>query len=186
MTAARRPISTGHHRRPAYLLLAMLCAAGAVSIAGFADEWRVNTTPSEPLGIWRVVRLDRAAQSGDIVFVCPPVTAVFMEALSRGYLRSGLCPGGFGPLIKRVIAVGGQRVDVSTSVTVDGRAIDCSQVLDRDGQGRALGHYEGGTVPGGTIVLHSCFPASWDSRYFGPVPQQGVLGLAEEVLTYAP
>jgi type IV secretory pathway protease TraF len=34
--------------------------------------------------------------------------------------------------------------------------------------------------------LHSSFTASFDSRYFGPLPTSGILGLAESVLTYAP
>jgi type IV secretory pathway protease TraF len=41
-------------------------------------------------------------------------------------------------------------------------------------------------VRAGEVYLHSDFIGSWDSRYFGPVPVSGVLGLAQEVLTYAP
>ena len=56
----------------------------------------------------------------------------------------------------------------------------------RQGQGRPLHPYEGGTVPSGFVFLHSPFPGSWDFRYFGPVPGSGVLGFARQVLTYAP
>jgi len=38
----------------------------------------------------------------------------------------------------------------------------------------------------GTLFLHSDFVGSYDSRYFGPLPAEGTLGLAQEVLTFAP
>ncbi|MBP2450013.1 conjugative transfer signal peptidase TraF [Rhizobium leguminosarum] len=123
---------------------------------------------------------------GDLVFVCPPQNDAVSEGFARGYLRSGLCPGGFGPLIKAVAALGGQRIEIAGDVTIDGRPIANSNLVSQDGQGRPLRPYGGGTVPSGFLFLHSPFPGSWDSRYFGPVPASGVLGLAEPVLTYAP
>jgi conjugative transfer signal peptidase TraF len=147
---------------------------------------RINTTPSEPLGLWRIARLDRPVHVGDMLFVCPPETEAVSEGFARGYLRAGLCPGGFGPLIKTVAAVGGQRIDVAGAITIDGWPIESSNLVSRDGQGRPLRPYLGGTVPAGFLFLYSPFPGSWDSRYFGPVPAAGVLGFAKQVLTYAP
>ncbi|WP_234851118.1 S26 family signal peptidase, partial [Sinorhizobium meliloti] len=89
-------------------------------------------------------------------------------------------------LIKTVAAVGGQRIEIADNVTIDGRPIANSSLVSQDGQGRPLRPYAGGTIPAGFLFLHSPFPGSWDSRYFGPVPGSGVLGLAEQVLTYAP
>lgn len=169
-----------------FLIGAFGCAILAATAAGLVGGLRINTTPSEPLGIWRVVSLDRSVQAGDIVFVCPPPTPQILEGKARGYLRSGLCPGGFGPLIKTVAAVGGQRVDIAAEVIVDGRPIEQSRLVGRDGRGRLLRPYRGGTVPAGEVFLHSAFVGSWDSRYFGPVPVSGILGLAKQVLTYAP
>ncbi|OWW01876.1 conjugal transfer protein TraF [Rhizobium sp. R72] len=157
-----------------------------VIVGGTIGGLRINTMPSEPLGLWRVTPLDRPVQVGDMVFVCPPKTDTVSEGFERGYLRSGLCPGGFGPLIKTVAAVGGQRIDVAGGVTIDGRPIASSSLISQDGQGRLLRPYAGGTIPAGFLFLHSPFPGSWDSRYFGPVPAAGVLGLAKQVLTYAP
>lgn len=158
---------------------------GAILVAWFGG-YRINLTPSEPLGLWRIVKLDRAANVGDLVFICPPRTAVMQEARSRGYLRSGLCPGAVAPLIKTVIAVAGQRVEVAASVRVDGCDVARSNLADRDGQGRPLAPFGGGIVPVGSVFLHSGFAGSYDSRYFGPIPASGILGLAREVLTYAP
>lgn len=184
-TDARQPMMR-QRRTVAFLLVASGCAALAVIVAGTIGGLRINTTPSEPLGIWRVAPLEHPVRVGETVFVCPPQTDAVSEGLERGYLRSGLCPGGFGPLIKTVAAVGGQRIDIAGNVTIDGRPISNSNLVFQDGQGRLLRPYEGGMVPAGFLFLHSSFPGSWDSRYFGPVPASGVLGLANQVLTYAP
>lgn len=154
--------------------------------AGGAADYRINMTPSEPLGLWRIRPLERAVAVGDLVFICPLVAPQFVEARARGYLRRGLCPSGVAPLIKTVIAVAGQRVEVDTAVRVDGRRIENSHVMRTDGKGRGLRAYSGGIVPAGTVFLHSPFAASWDSRYFGPIAASGILGLAQKVLTYAP
>ncbi|NKL24972.1 conjugative transfer signal peptidase TraF [Rhizobium leguminosarum] len=179
--------AAARQRRPALVLLAVSCGVAlAVIFGGSIGGLRINTTPSEPLGLWRVAALDRPVQVGDLVFVCPPKTDAVSEGFQRGYLRSGLCPGGFGPLIKTVAAVGGQRIEIASHVTVDGRPIASSSLVSQDGQGRPLRPYVGGKIPAGFVFLHSPFPGSWDSRYFGPVPVSGVLGLARQVLTYAP
>ncbi|MCO5966121.1 conjugative transfer signal peptidase TraF [Sinorhizobium meliloti] len=158
---------------------------GTISVAWFGG-YRINLTPSEPLGLWRIVKPDRPVAAGDLVFICPPQTAPIREARMRGYLRSGLCPGGIAPLIKTVIAVAGQRVDIGIGVNIDGHPVRFSARQHRDGEGRSLTPFGGGIVPARYVFLHSPFAGSYDSRYFGPIPAAGILGLAQEVLTYAP
>lgn len=183
------PESTVMSRQRSSALVTLFVAAGLLIVlfaAGWIGGLRINTTPSEPLGLWRIVPLTRSVLPGDTVFVCPPDNAAMREARQRGYLRRGLCPGGFAPLIKTVIAVAGQRVDVTDHIAIDGVPIPASRIIEKDGQGRSLRHDRSGIVPPGEVYLHSDFIGSWDSRYFGPVPESGVLGLAQEVLTYAP
>jgi len=168
------------------MLFVAVCLLSLLFAAGWIGGLRINTTPSEPLGLWRIVPLNRSAMPGEMVFVCPPDNAAIREARRRGYLRSGLCPGRFGPLIKMVVAVAGQRVDVTDRVAIDGVPVLRSRIMEKDAKGRSLRHDRGGVVRAGEVYLHSDFIGSWDSRYFGPVPDSGVLGLAQEVLTYAP
>jgi len=159
-----------------------LAGAGACAIGNL----RINLTLSEPLGLWRIVPLEGPVKVSDLVFICPPDNPAMRAAWSRGYLRSGLCEGGFAPLIKTAIAGPGQDVAVAQGVRIDGRPVNSSRVRARDGKGRTLSPYAGGTVPPSMVFLHSNFSASFDSRYFGPLPASGILGLAEPVLTYAP
>lgn len=183
------PESTAMSRQRRRACVTLSGSAGLLIVlfaAGWIGGLRVNTTPSEPLGLWRIVPLTRAARSGETVFVCPPDNVTMREARQRGYLRRGLCPCGFGPLIKTVIAVAGQRVDVTDRIAIDGVPIPGSRIMEKDAQGRSLRHDQSGMVRPGEVYLHSEFIGSWDSRYFGPVPVSGVLGLAQEVLTYAP
>jgi conjugative transfer signal peptidase TraF len=183
------PESTAMSRQRSSALVTLFVAAGLLIVffaAGWIGGLRINTTPSEPLGLWRIVPLTRSVLPGETVFVCPSDNAAMREARQRGYLRPGLCSGGFGPLIKTVIAVSGQRVDVTDHIAVEGVPIPGSRIIGADGQGRSLRHDRSGMVPPGEVYLHSDFVGSWDSRYFGPVPVSGVLGLAQEVLTYAP
>lgn len=158
---------------------------GAFVGAGLAGL-RVNLTPSEPLGLWQIVPPVRPVAVGDLVFVCPPPGAVSEFGLARGYFRRGACPGGAAPLIKRVAALAGASIAVGAEVAVDGSPLRHSRLSLKDGQGRALSPWGGGILPSSQIYLHSEFKGSYDSRYFGPVPDAGLLGYARPLLIVAP
>ncbi|WP_259671188.1 MULTISPECIES: conjugative transfer signal peptidase TraF [unclassified Rhizobium] len=177
---------TGQQRRAAWITLIVTLVVMPVIVTALACGYRINLTPSEPLGLWRIIPLHRPAAVNDLVFICPPETAGMREAKARGYLRFGPCPAGVAPLIKTVIAVAGQYVEIGASVSVDRQAVLSSSLAAKDGKGRTLAPFPGGVIPSGYVFLHSAFPGSYDSRYFGPLPASGVLGLAQEVLTYAP
>ena len=173
-------------RHRVQVIAALLCIPAFLLGAGYGVGLRVNWTPSYPLGLWRIVSLNSPVHLGDRVFICPPNTASFQAARTRGYLRRGLCPGWLSPLIKTVVALSGQRVDIGRTVTIDGRELPDSTLQPLDGSGRVLTPAAGGIVPPGMVFLHSSYRGSYDSRYFGPVPAAGILGLAEPVLTVTP
>jgi hypothetical protein len=87
---------------------------------------------------------------------------------------------------KAVAAVGGQRINVGACVSIDGRPLPHSDVRRADAAGRPLSPFAGGVVPAGALFLHSDFAGSYDSRYFGPIPVSGVLGLAHPIFTFGP
>lgn len=174
------------HRRLVIWVGAASIAVVSIAAAGLIGGYRINVTPSEPLGLWRIEAFSRPVQAGDLVFICPPMTTVFEQAMGRGYLRRGLCDGGVAPLIKTVAALPGQQVEITDHVVVDGQPIEASTVHQRDGEGRELIPDPGGIVPSGHLFLHSSFASSYDSRYFGPVPDSGLLGLARPVVTFGP
>jgi conjugative transfer signal peptidase TraF len=164
------------------IIVVSLAILPTLAGVGFLAGLRVNLTPSYPFGLWRIEPLARAIAVGDRILICPPQLTAFELARERGYLGSGLCPGWLSPLIKTVAAVGGQHVDIQDSITVDGIPLAHSSLRPTDGEGRTLTPYAGGTVPSGKLFLFSEFAGSYDSRYFGPIPAVGVLGLAHPLL----
>ncbi|MBX4892916.1 MULTISPECIES: conjugative transfer signal peptidase TraF [Rhizobium] len=183
--ATTRSMTTQQRRATAVLSIAA-AAIILLVVTAVAGGYRINLTPSEPLGLWRIIPLHRPVAVDDLLFICPLETAAMRAARARGYFRSGSCPGDVAPLIKTVIAVVGQRVEIGVNVRVDGRVVSSSSLALRDGKGRPLTPFPSGIIPPGYVFLHSAFPGSYDSRYFGPVPISGILGLAQEVFTYVP
>lgn len=167
-------------------IVVSLATPAVLAGLGVVAGMRVNLTPSYPLGLWRIEQLTRAVAVGDRIFICPPPIVSFELARERGYLGRGLCPGWFSPLIKTVIALAGQRVVIDGSITVDGVRLAHSFVRPLDGKGRALAPGASGIVPTGNLFLFSEFAGSYDSRYFGPIPAGGALGLARPLLVFEP
>lgn len=168
------------------IILMSLVILPALAGAGFVSGLRINLTPSYPLGLWRIEPLARDVVVGDRIFICPPQVAAFELARERGYLGRGLCPGWFSPLIKTVAAVAGQHVLIDRSIAIDGVRLAHTRVRQADGEGRALAPATGGIVPDGQLFLFTEFAGSYDSRYFGPIPAVGVLGLARPILVGDP
>lgn len=174
-------------RRNALIILGVGAALiASIATAGAWGGYRLNMTRSYPLGLWRIEALERQSKVGDTIFICPPVAPAFELALARGYLPRGLCPGGTGPLIKTIAAVADQNIATGMRVYIDGRLLENSDVRTADAEGKALPSFAGGVIPAGNIFLHSRFPGSYDSRYFGPVPASGILGLARPVFAFTP
>lgn len=143
---------------------------------------RVNATASMPRGLWQVRPVEAPLRRGEFVTVCLPDTALIREAAARGYLPAGICAGGYEPLVKPVAAVTGDRVTVTLrGVAVDGQPVAHTAQLMRDGAGRPLRTVPVGAypvMPGQVWLLSGHDPRSFDSRYFGPVPEANVLGVA--------
>jgi conjugative transfer signal peptidase TraF len=177
---------SGRRRNVAAIFAVAVIAAGVMSAVGLDTGLRINLTPSEPLGLWRIITLNSSVTDGELVFICPPQSDAMRKARERGYLRYGFCPGDYAPLIKTVVATAGQVIAIDDEVHIGDVVLPHSTVSRRDGKGRPLTAFPGGIVPPAAVFLHSNFKASFDSRYFGPVPVSGVLGLAKEVWTYAP
>lgn len=79
---------------------------------------KFNYTYSMPIGFYKSVKA-KTIHCGDLVAVCLP-KRIAVEGLKRHYLKSGSCPSGVVPVLKKVIAVPGDRVNLSKQfVTVN-------------------------------------------------------------------
>jgi len=134
----------------------------------------VNESPSVPRGLY-LRRPGASPGRGALVAVPQPPAA-------RPYLASLGMPAEV-LLIKRVAAAGGDRVcrDGATVKFRGRRAI----VRDRDGRGAALDGWNGcRRLAADELFLLGDSPASFDSRYFGPVRVSDVDGVFRETLTW--
>jgi conjugative transfer signal peptidase TraF len=187
IAAASRPRSHVHSRSRARLVLAGLSACGlaALAWASFASPLPrliYNPSDSVPVGWYRITPFDHRPNSpprplsvGSIVLVPLPDDAAALAA-QRGYLPMRV------PLLKRVGAVAPQSVCVFDGlVWIDG--VPVAAVLRADRLRRPLSSWPQcrRLEPGELFLLSVTSPASFDSRYFGPVAASAVIGVAHPV-----
>lgn len=178
--ASPRPRS----RWRARLVLASLSACGlaALAWASFVSPLpRViyNPTDSVPVGWYRIDPFDgladpshKSVQVDSVVLAHLPAQAALLAA-QRDYLPLGI------PLLKRVGAIAPQQVCVvGRSVRIDGMPV--AATLPADHLGRPLPAWQQcrRLRPDELFLLSTINPASFDSRYFGPVAASAVIGVA--------
>lgn len=137
-----------------------------------------NPSDSVPPGWYRIVPVD-ALQVGSIVLARLPAPASAL-ATQRVYLPAGV------PLLKRIGAMAPQRVCVDgTSVRIDDVVV--AAVMRADGHGRPLSAWPKcrRLTRGELFLLSNTNPASFDSRYFGPIRASDVIGSAQPLWTWS-
>lgn len=148
--------------------------------------YTINTSPSLPIGLYRVVSEARPG-IGDLVLVCLPLN-VAAFARARGYLVRGRCASGAEPLGKRIAAAAGDTVAVtSAGLVINGCAIPSTAPLQFDSRGRALPRltgYRRVLQVGELWLVAAGHPRSFDSRYFGAVSSRLVINVVHPVLTW--
>ena len=184
--------ATGIPPRPCSRLYARLVLAGLSACGLAAVAWAsfvhplprliYNPSDSVAVGWYRVDPLDHRTDSlprplsvGSIVLAQLPADAAALAA-QRGYLPARV------PLLKRVGAVAPQQVCiVDRSVRIDG--VPVATVLPADRRGRPLPSWPQCRQlrSGELFLLSTTNPASFDSRYFGPIVASTVMGVAHPV-----
>ena len=165
-----------------------LGAAGAfVVLVGVAYQVGlvINTTVSLPLGLYRTI--DVPVKLGAYVKFCPPQSPVFEEAKRRGYLGAGFCPGGYEPMLKRVVAAKGDQVAVAADgVHINGQLVPMSAQMLADGGGRPMPRYaqDRALAPAELMLMSDVSRVSFDSRYFGPLDRAQVRAVIKPVITW--
>ena len=187
-TSGTTPHPRSHRARlRARLVLAGLSACGLAALAWASfvhplPRLTYNPSDSVAVGWYRVDPLDHRTDSlprplsvGSIVLAQLPADAAALAA-QRGYLPARV------PLLKRVGAVAPQQVCiVDRSVRIDG--VPVATVLPADRRGRPLPSWPQCRQlrSGELFLLSTTNPASFDSRYFGPIVASTVMGVAHPV-----
>jgi type IV secretory pathway protease TraF len=133
----------------------------------------LNESPSLPKGLY-VRSLDQTLRQGAVVALEPPPTA-------RRYLASLGMPASV-PLLKRIAAVGGERVCGGAELRWSAHAV---VALPRDRRGSALPAWSGcRRLDPDELLVVGDTPSSFDSRYFGPVRRTSLTGVYVEALKW--
>lgn len=164
------------------------CLLAAPFFLGLIGGWvfgiRVNLTPSLPLGFY----ITSHSPNAQLVEFCPQGTAASIS-LSRQYRTAGVCPDGGAPLLKPAVAFPGDRIEVSANgIRVNGQLLPNSAGRLRDHLQRPLEPWPYGTyrVEPGTVWVVSSFNGySFDSRYYGPIPDSTIRHHLRPLWTFA-
>ena len=169
------------NRRRIITLSAVGVAIAAIVWSAIADPRPFlvfNASASTPIGFYRIAD-PQQLHVGDYVLAMPPET-IRILILERGYLPPGT------PLLKPVAATAGQHVCARNgTLAIDG-IVHIERVLKRDSRGRSLPVWTGcRTLRHGEIfLLMTGVPNSLDSRIFGPIPTETVIGKAMPLWTF--
>ena len=136
-----------------------------------------NPSDSVPPGWYRIDPPD-SLHVGSIVLTRLSANAAALAA-QRGYLPEHI------PLLKRIGAMSLQQVCIAKHIVrIDGVAV--AGVRAVDGHGRPLSAWQQcrRLHDGELFLLSASNPASFDSRYFGPVAVSAVIGSAQPLWTW--
>jgi conjugative transfer signal peptidase TraF len=162
------------------MLCTMIGVAATATPAALRPSVKLvyNATSSAPLG-WYRVHAVTSLKVGDYVLATLPTAAAALAA-QRGYLPAGV------PIVKRVSAMAGQHVCAhEDALMIDGKP--SGRILRSDRQGHPLPAWQlcRILVSGELFLLSTTNPASFDSRYFGPIRSSAVLGQAVPLWTWS-
>ena len=146
-----------------------------VLTALYAAGFRWARTRSLPPGIYRLT--DNV--NDPLVSFCPEGEASKISTERHYREEAWTCPDHFAPLLKPIAARSGDIVTVTKDgISVNGKALSKTRSYPYDGQHRPMNPWPEGTYtvsPGMIWVLSAYNPASFDSRYFGPIPERLIL-----------
>ncbi|SEF95966.1 conjugative transfer signal peptidase TraF [Nitrosomonas ureae] len=170
----------------AVFVLAVSVSLFVLSIGAKISGIYINTTPSLPVGFYKVV--DEPIANGAYVAFCPPKNEVFDMAMDRSYINQGNCPGGYGLLLKRVFALSGDSVSIDQAgIFVNGEYLPNSAQLKTDAEGQQLPQYRMEAVLGDAeyLLLSDVNPQSFDARYFGLIARDQIQQVVRPIFTWS-
>jgi conjugative transfer signal peptidase TraF len=163
-------------RRLLFVCTSALTLIAAGSMPG-SPHYMYNLTPSVPRGLYRL-KPPGQIEITTLVAAMPP------EPLATALDLNGYLPLGV-PLLKRVLALSGQRVcRLGTAISVDALVLT-ARARERDARGRPLPSWRGCH----RVAEDEVFLMNWDSddsldgRYFGVLPRSAIIARAIPIWT---
>lgn len=109
-------------------------------------------------------------------------------AKARGYIGAGFCPGGYGSMMKKILAAHNDIVSVTDDgVMINGTLLPGSQPMEADSMGRPLPRFRvinHRLAPSELLLMSDTNSRSFDARYFGLVHREHIQSLIHPVWTW--
>ncbi len=151
----------------------------------YCSGFRINLTPSMPVGIWKINKRFDEIKKGDIVWFAP-TKAIADFGIKRNYLvEVPGCKNNCIPLIKQVYGLPGDTFGFDHDlIKVNNHLIENAKRRQTDSKGRPMPKISAGRVPQDHLFVLTLDSHSFDSRYYGTIPIENVEGTAAPVLTW--
>lgn len=142
---------------------------------------RINITHSEKIGLWLIDTDYKTLKSGDFIWF-KPTENILQMGLSRNYFQKEM------PMLKQIKGLPGDKYgfDNKGVLILNGRK-DTHVIRQKfDSRGHHMPVIPPGTVPEKHFFVINSHRLSFDSRYFGPIPRDNVIGTARPLLAWQP
>lgn len=139
----------------------------------------INETPSEPLGVYRLVGHDSREYRRGMYVVFPVPRELHALVYGRHWMRNGI------PFLKELLGLAGDRVCIFPDrLEINDRPV--GPIFSVDSNGQSLPHHPGCFVvqPGYFFAASQYLNKSFDGRYFGALALSVLQGEARPVWTF--
>lgn len=147
---------------------------------------KFNYTDSMPVGFYKKTQTT-IIHRGDLVAVCLP-QQIAKIGLKNHYLAHGSCTNGSIPVLKKIIAIPDDSVSLSNQfITVDDLSYPAprqhkdfhNHLVKKIIRNGSYQHIQTYWLYGANDPVHS-----WDSRYYGGVTRQHIIGVYKPLLIF--
>lgn len=164
--------------RKRFIIFVIIFSAVAIAPLAFRFPTKLtyNPSPSAPIGFYWI---DAAGSLKRGAYTVVPTPSDFrILAADRRYLPLNV------PLIKRVVGLPGDLIcRLETDVFINGRLVATAMIFDN--QGRALPVWQGCiTLKNDQFFALMDAKDSFDGRYFGPLNQSDIIGVAKPLYVW--
>ncbi|NEW59903.1 conjugative transfer signal peptidase TraF [Sulfurovum sp. bin170] len=144
-----------------------------------------NTTSSFPLGFYKISKSNQY-KKGDLVSFCAVPSKMIDRMIKQGYSqKNSLCPNQTPQLLKKILGLEGDNITMNSVVLVNNQPIKNSRVFKKDRNGNLLNFQQSQRVKKDYFWAMSDYnEKSFDSRYFGQIPLENIIGRATPIMTW--
>lgn len=167
-----------------FLILLIISSLGYVFIKKL--NFRLNTTESIPLGIYQLEKSNKEIKKGDFIVFCLP-QELHKTAFYLGYVGDGNCYNKYEPLAKEVVGVQGDFVTTKNNeVFINNKLLKDYRIRKFDSLGRPVKsiNYDNKKLDGYFVLGSLDKERSWDSRYYGEIEKENVIGVLKPILIW--